>query len=225
MLSIIIPTFQAATSLAATLTALQNVGADDHIEIIIADGGSTDPTIHIARAFGIKPLNAPKGRGNQLRAGADQSLGDWLLFLHADTVLEPEWWQAAEEFMQGENNRFQAAYFLFGLNDDGPNAKRLEHIVDWRCQTFSLPYGDQGLLISREFYDFLKGYAQIPLMEDVDIIRRIGANRLHCLPVIATTSAERFRRGGYILRPLKNLICLSLFLLGVSPSTIENLYR
>ncbi|MEQ8195811.1 MAG: glycosyl transferase family 2, partial [Rhodospirillales bacterium] len=88
-----------------------------------------------------------------------------------------------------------------------------------------LPYGDQGLLISRGFYDSLGGFKPLPLMEDVDLIRRIGRKRIDVLPVAAITSAERYRRGGYIARPLRNLFCLMLYFLGVVPEKIERFYR
>ena len=98
-------------------------------------------------------------------------------------------------------------------------------MVAWRCTTFSLPYGDQGLLIGRRFYHDIGGFAPIPLMEDVDIVRRIGRRRLVVLDVAAVASAERYRRGGYVARPLRNLTCLGLYFLGVPPRLIARIYR
>ncbi len=89
----------------------------------------------------------------------------------------------------------------------------------------SLPYGDQGLLLSRSFYQELGGFDPLPLFEDVDIVRRIGRRRLTQLKTNAVTSAARYRRDGYILRPLRNLTCLSLYFAGISPRLIGQLYR
>lgn len=101
----------------------------------------------------------------------------------------------------------------------------LEATVLWRCRVLALPYGDQGLLISRGFYEELGGYRAVPLMEDVDLVRRIGRRRLRALPARAVTSAEKYRRDGYLIRPLRNLLCLGLYSVGVPPRYIESIYR
>ena len=94
----------------------------------------------------------------------------------------------------------------------------------WRCRVLALPYGDQGLLIARAFYESLGGYRPLPLMEDVDLIRRIGRSRLRMLDATATTSAARYRRDGWTLRPLRNLLCLSLHFAGVPPKALLRFY-
>ena len=97
-------------------------------------------------------------------------------------------------------------------------------LVAVRCRLFRLPYGDQGLLISRALYQRLGGFKPVPLMEDVDLVRRVGWRRLTALPSAAVTSAVRYRRDGYLLRPLRNLCCLTLYFLGVPPRAIVKLY-
>lgn len=87
-----------------------------------------------------------------------------------------------------------------------------------------MPYGDQGLLISRALYDRVGGFAAIPLMEDVELVRRIGRRRLAPVGAGITASARRYRNGGYIRRPLRNLVCLSLYFAGVAPARIVRLY-
>jgi len=223
MLSIIIPTLNDGHRLAATLQRLS--AYEDPREIIISDGGSTDQTFALTAKAGGKFYMAPTGRGQQLAMGADVSVGDWMLFLHADTKLGPGWVTAVNRFMENPDNRFRAGYFMFALDDPAPRARRLEQMVAWRCRTFSLPYGDQGLLISRAMYERLGGFSAIPLMEDVDLIRRIQNHRLECLPALAITSAQRYQQDGYVIRPLKNLLCLALFMVGVSPRIINDFYR
>lgn len=176
-------------------------------------------------AGGARLVKSPRGRGAQLEAGAHAAGGDWLLFLHADTRLGDGWRAAVESFAADPANAKRAAYFRFALDDGNPAARRLERMVAWRCRTFALPYGDQGLLIAREFYEELGRYRDWPLMEDVEIVRRIGRERLVALPIAAVTSAQRYRRSGYVAQSLRNLVLLSLFFLRVPPRALARLYR
>jgi rSAM/selenodomain-associated transferase 2 len=218
-LSIIIPTLDAAGTLPRTLAAL---GAEG--EIIVVDGGSGDASVAIARAFGARLEAAPMGRGVQLQAGAEAARGDWLLFLHADTVLESGWRESVETFCADASNRWRAAVFRFALDDESAQARRLERLVAWRVRWMGLPYGDQGLLISRAFYDRLGGFRLLTLMEDVDMVRRIGGKQLTVLPITARTSAARWRRDGWTRRSLRNLACLTLYFVGVPPHVIRRVY-
>ena len=223
MLSIVIPTLNAQRELMATLDCVAAAGMPK--EVIVADGGSTDDTLEIAAEAGARVVAAGRGRGLQLVAGARAAVGDWLLFLHADTRPQPGWGHAVDVFLRDAANRYRAGYFRFALNDPSPKARRLEALVDWRCRFLALPYGDQGLLISREFHDFIGGFRPIPLMEDVDLVGRIGRRRLAQLPIAAVTSAERYKKDGYWLRPARNLACVGLYFLGVPPAMIGSLYE
>lgn len=139
----------------------------------MVDGGSTDDTRIIADAAGTQLIEAPRGRGSQLEAGARQARGNWLLFLHADTVLEHGWTDEVEAFIERveSGRRHQAAaFFRFALDDDGFMTRAMEMLVALRCQVFALPYGDQGMLISRQLYQRLGGFRSLPLMEDVDLV-------------------------------------------------------
>lgn len=219
-LTIVIPTLDAASTLGPVLAACAEAGAG----IVVADGGSRDGTGALAKAAGCRVIRAPRGRGPQLAAGARAATGDWLLFLHADTRLAPGWSAAVRRFMAAPENAGRAAYFAFALDDPAPAARRLERRVAWRCRLLGLPYGDQGLLLSRRLYDSLGGFRPIPLMEDVDLVRRIGRGRLTALPVAALTSAARWRREGWRRRSARNLLCLSLWYLGLPPRLIQRLY-
>jgi len=223
LLSIVIPTLNAERELPATLDSIGQTGFPS--ETVVADGGSTDATPTLAARAKAGFIAVPGGRGAQLAAGAGASVGDWLLFLHADTRPQPGWNHVVRDFMTDPGNRFHAGYFRFALNDGAAAARRVERLVHWRCETLALPYGDQGLLISREFYDALGGFKEIALMEDVDMAQRIGRKRLSPLNAAAVTSAERYRRGGYWLRPARNLLCLGLYLIGVPPRLLAGLYE
>ena len=219
--SVVIPTLNAAGTLPTTLAPLRGGPG----EIVIADGGSSDDTCDIARVAGATVVNSQRGRGQQLQAGAEASKGDWLLFLHADTRPSDSWRAEIAGYINDPASRERAAAFRFALDDPSPRARRMERLVNWRSRALGLPYGDQGLLISRQFYDALGGFRPLPLMEDVDIVRRIGRKRLTILGEAAVTSAERYRRGGWWARPIRNILCLCLYFLGVPPRILEKIYR
>jgi rSAM/selenodomain-associated transferase 2 len=222
MLSLVIPTLNAAAHLRSTLAALAPELHD--AEIVVADGGSTDDTVAVAERAGARPIVAQRGRGTQLHAGAAAARGEWLLFLHADTRPLPGWRTIVDAFAADTGNARRAAVFRLTLDDDDPRARTIERAAGWRARRLALPYGDQGLLIARAFYEHLGGYPAIPIMEDVALIRRIARHRLSLLPHPVLTSAERYRRDGWRLRPLRNLTLLSLYLLGVRPQLLRRLY-
>lgn len=219
-LTVIIPTLNAGATLAATLASVAGAA-----EIIVSDGGSTDETLAIAGAVGARIVTGPRGRGQQLQAGADKATGGWLLFLHADTALAAGWRQAADDHARAHAAPGRAACFRFSLDDLGWQARVLEVLVAIRGVVFGLPYGDQGLLISRALFDDIGGFRDLPIMEDVDLVRRLGRRRLAALPVAARTSADRWRRDGWAKRSLRNLICLTLYFAGVAPARIARLYE
>jgi rSAM/selenodomain-associated transferase 2 len=228
VLSIVIPTLNAADTLGATLAALDDGGASKpsmpEREIIVVDGGSTDGSPALAEKLGARVVAGPRGRGRQLATGAEAAKGDWLLFLHADTRLEPGWADVAAAFMADPANAERAGYFRFALDDPAAAARRVERLVAWRCRRLGLPYGDQGLLIARSFYAALGGYRPLAMMEDVALVRRIGRRRLVALDATALTSARRYVRDGYIARPARNLLCLALYFLGLPPRLIARFY-
>jgi len=228
MISVIIPTLNAEASLGPTLAALVPAAVDGLIrEVIVVDANSADRTAAIADGAGANLLVCSGGRGRQLAAGAAGARFPWLMFLHADTVLEPGWERHASTFMERVDSGAQpaaAAAFRFALDDDGVRPRLLEQFVALRCSVLRLPYGDQGLLLPKTLYDEIGGYLPLPLMEDVDIVGRLGRRRLCMLRCRAVTSAERFRRAGYARRSARNLLCVTMYSLGVPMPVIQRLY-
>lgn len=228
MISVIIPTLDAEAGLAQALGALVPAALDGLIrEVIVVDGGSRDRTAEIADDAGVTFLTCSGGRGCQLAAGAAQARFPWLLFLHADTVLDPGWEREASAFMEAVDSGRRpptAAAFRFTLDDEGLRPRLLERLVALRCALLRLPYGDQGLLVQKRLYAEIGGYPASPLMEDVGLILRLGRRRVSLLRARAVTSAARYRRDGYTRRSLRNLACLTLFFLRAPQSVIARVY-
>ncbi len=214
----VVPTLNAAAVLPAALAAL-----GEGVRVVVADGGSTDGTAAAARAAGAMVVTGPRGRGAQVAAGIAAARSPWLLLLHADTRLAPGWAAVAAAHMRGAPGR--AGFFRFALDSADPRARRLERAVAWRCRVLALPYGDQGLLIARDVLEAVGGVRPLPLMEDVDLVRRLGRGRLAALPAEAVTSAARWERDGWRRRSARNLACLALWGAGVPAGWIARVYR
>lgn len=221
MLSVVIPTLNAGPELPALIATLKTV-AD---EVVVCDGGSTDDTRNVALHAGAVVIHTEQGRGTQLAAGAEAARGDWLFFLHADSRLGQSWQTVLRDFLADPLNQYWAAYFSLRFDDDSKWARRLERIVAWRSRRLGLPYGDQGLVINRTLYDQAGGYPPIQIMEDVALVRAVGRRWLRVLDAQIITSAARYRKAGWRRRSLRNLFCLGLYFLGVSPRRIARIYN
>jgi len=210
-------------SLGPCLAALTE-GLEDGLiaALIISDGGSTDGVDMLADAAGARFISGPARRGQQLGAGAAESRSEWMLFLHADTVLAPGWPMVVRKHIASSAKK--AGYFQLQFDAPGLGARIIAGGANLRSRWFGLPYGDQGLLISRALYDEIGGYPALALMEDVAIARRLRG-RLAAMPAIAVTSAARYQRDGWLRRPARNLWLLSRYLLGADPEKLAAAYR
>lgn len=227
MISVVIPTLNAAERLPACLSALVPAAVDGLVkEVIVSDGGSIDATEAIADEAGARFIAGEKGRGGQLKRGAAAARGDWHLFLHADTRLDPAWPAAAAAFIADEN---RAGVFRLRFDSEHWMARLVETGANLRARLLAAPYGDQGLLISRSLYERIGGYSDCVLFEDVDLIDRLlrarGRNGLAVLQATATTSAARYENDGYFPRIFRNLVCLAMYRAGVAPARIASFYE
>lgn len=199
MISVIIPTLNSEADLAHALASLVPGAADGVVkEVIIVDGGSTDHTEQVADAAGCVWLTRNGARSERMAFGAENAQrGHWLLFMSAETVLEGGWHHEVQNFVDrveraGSANK-SAAVFKLRFDSFGLGARLSEFFALLRAQFLSMPYGNQGLLITRQYYHELGGHRPLPELEDLDLVRRIGRRRLVFLrsgAVCAETSAD-----------------------------------
>jgi rSAM/selenodomain-associated transferase 2 len=219
-LSIVIPTLNAEPDLPGCLAALMpGVEAGLVRELVVTDGGSQDATRAIAEAAGAIWVDGPAGRGGQLRRGVAASNGVWLLVLHADTVLSPDWVAAATAGMAGGD----PGYFGLRFRATGPAPRLVAGWAALRARAFAMPFGDQGLLVSRADYEAAGGYPDIALMEDMALIRRLPRPRR--LDAVAETGAERYLAHGWLRQGAANLWRQARFLAGADPVRLARSYR
>ena len=221
-ISIIIPTINEASNLPLLLSDLSSIQKEG--EIIIVDSGSVDKTIDIANIYGAKVcISKEKNRGLQLDLGAKNSKGDWLIFLHADTRLTHDWFRKTNSFLKGNKNSIY--YFKFKINHKKIIYRVLEILVNCRSQYFKQPYGDQGLIIHRTTYFKNNGFRKIPLMEDVDFLRRFNNKKnLKQLNLPIFISSRKWERTNIFLQALKNWNFRRRWLKGESTKSIYSDY-
>jgi rSAM/selenodomain-associated transferase 2 len=218
--TIISPVLGDADALRALLRQLP---ATPDLEIVVVDGGE-DPEIDAAVSAhgGAMLRRSPPGRARQMNAGAAGATGEWLLFLHADSTLPPEWLAA----IAGLGDAPAGGWFRFALDDAAWQARVIERLVAWRVRHLRLPYGDQGLFVRRRIFERLGGFPEIPLMEDVEFVRRlVRAGPMAELPLALGTSSRRWRCDGWWRRSLKNVTILTLYVVGVPPAPLARWYQ
>ncbi len=218
-ISYIIPTLNEEGSLADTLKSVQSQSGKK--EIIIVDGGSSDNTLNIALEHGCKTIKSPPGRGIQMNRGADQSNGDLLLFLHADTSLPPGA-SAEVESLMGSPGAIAGSFRLIFK----PSSKTLKFYS--LCASLNnsfFTYGDQGLFLHRSAFYALGKFKLYPIFEDVDLQTRLRSmGRFVKSPLAVTTSSRRFRKHGVLRQQLLNLCLVAAFHAGVHPQRLSQLY-
>jgi rSAM/selenodomain-associated transferase 2 len=220
-ISVIIPTLNSASGLVAMVgTLFEGLEAGLIRELIISDGGSSDATLELAEDLGAETTSGAAGRGGQMKRGADLAQGAWLLFLHSDTWLD-EGWSAAVIAHLGRPEK--AACFRLRFRAKGRPARIVAGWANLRTRVFGLPYGDQGLLISRALYDQIGGFQDIALMEDVAISRALKG-RITMLDGVALTDASKFQNGGWVRRGTRNFWTLARYFAGVSPENLAKRY-
>jgi rSAM/selenodomain-associated transferase 2 len=219
-LSVIIPAYNEEENLPRTLKRL--VGFCH--EVIVVDGNSKDATAQTARKMGALVLLSQKGRGLQMALGASMAKGDVLCFVHADTLVPKDFARHISRALQ--DSRVVWGAFALGV---GERALGLDLIclgANLRTCFFKLPYGDQAIFVKRDAYFAVGGFAPIPIMEDVEIARKLGRIGRFCMARARVyTSARRWQQEGLLARTLKNYSLLLRYLLGAPPQSLADKYK
>lgn len=218
-LSIIIPTLNEERSLGGTLAPLFSLSH----EIIVVDGGSRDGSVEVAREYASVVLDSTRGRGIQQHTGACHAKGDILLFLHADTLLPKGFGMMIEGTLSDPKTVFGA--FRLGHHPSTAFLNLVALMANLRSLLLKMPYGDQGLFMRRSDYFRVGGFQDLPLMEDVDLVRRLNKiGKFKLVKAKVETSARRYDRNGIVYTTIRNWSLIIRYLLGQSPERLHRFY-
>lgn len=220
-ISVVIPALDEQAGLARALESTRRPG----VERIVVDGGSRDGTVSTAALLGAeRVLASPRGRARQLEAGLRAARGDVVVFLHADTRLDPGWDAALRAALA--DPRVAGGAFRLRFESDRLAYRVLEAGAGLRGRLGGLPYGDQALFARRSVLETAGGVPDVPIFEDLDLARAIRrAGRLVLLRERAWTSPRRYERGGVARVWLRNALALGAYLLGLERARVARWYR
>lgn len=225
MISIVVPVLNEQEQINALLEHVRAQSSDGAYEIIVVDGDPHGGTIGLVRGDAVTCITGSRGRGRQMNAGARASRGDVLLFLHADTRLPSDALKNIARVL--ENPKYVGGAFDLSIDSRRWVLKYIAARASMRSRLNRIPYGDQAIFIRKDYFEKIGGFKDIPLMEDVDLMRRIkkDGKQIHILRDKVTTSARRWEKEGAVYTTLKNQVIVMLYYLGVRPESLARLYR
>jgi len=223
--SVILPVLNEAPVINRTLARISAVSGEADCEIIVVDGSPGGETLRAIESKEVQTLIAGKGRARQMNAGAAAARGEILIFLHADTALPKNAFGAISAALH--KGDFIAGAFALSIGSDKPAFRLIERAASFRSRVTRIPYGDQAIFIRKQYFDAIGGFSEIPLMEDVELMRRIKkrGDLIRILPDKVQTSPRRWEREGILFCTLRNWTLASLYLLGVRPERLAKFYR
>lgn len=222
-ISIIIPTLNEEQRIGLCLDRLLAHPARDVLEIVVADGGSSDGTVEEVRKRGLIPVTSVPGRGQQQHRGAEAASGEVLLFLHSDTALPDTFPDDIRSTLK--KKAAIAGAFRLRINGRGLGFRLIEAGVQLRSTFLSLPYGDQALFMHRTAYLSAGGFPQQPIMEDIPLVHRLKKlGRIDLAPSYVSTSARRWQQHGLLKTTLINQLMLLGRAIGISPQQLARFY-
>ncbi len=225
MISLIIPVLNEQAQIGEAIGRIRLLAGGERAEIIVADGDPAGGTLRAISDPAVRGMVCAPGRGTQLNRGAAAAAGEVLLFLHADTNLPPNALTLIEETLRDET--LAGGAFDLAIASPRPAFRLIERVASLRTRLTRIPYGDQAIFLRRDRFRSLGGFREIPLMEDVDLMRRLkrAGGRIAILPARAVTSARRWEREGILFTTLRNWALVTLFLLGADPCRLVRWYR
>ena len=223
-ISVVIPVLHEQVLINDCIARLRDLGSDEMREIIVVDGDPDGDTLKAIEDGGVRRLSAGAGRARQMNVGAAAAEGDILLFLHADTRLPVDGFRRIADCM--EEARFAAGAFDLGIGGEGIAFRIIEKVASFRSRVARIPYGDQAIFVRRAYFRSIGGFREMPLMEDVDLMRRIkrDGRAIFIIPEKLSTSARRWEREGAVRCTFRNWTTMLLYLLGVSPEKLAKRY-
>jgi rSAM/selenodomain-associated transferase 2 len=220
-ISAIIPTLNEQGNIKSLLDYLRQL--DPTLELIIADGGSSDETVSLAEGLS-RVVHATRGRGAQMNAGANIATGEVLWFLHADCRPHPDSIHAIQLALADE--AVAGGGFEYNLYHPAFRFRVIEYLSNRKNRLLQWLFGDMGIFVRREIFKKMGGYKEIPLMEDMDFSKRLKQHgKIEILPQRTNTSARRWIEEGYILNSLLSWILQSAWALGASPDILARFYQ
>ena len=223
-LSIVLPVFNEAEKINEVIAHLRQE-VNEEVEIIVVDGDAAGGTINTVIDKKVLKLKALRGRASQMNVGASEATGDFILFLHADTLLPRNSLALIRAAMTKKG-------VVAGAFDLGFDTKRkifaiTELYVALRTRLTRVPFGDQAIFINRDYFEFVGGYRDIPLMEDVELMKRIRkrGDSIAIIPQKVMTSPRRYEREGVLYCTIRNLALQILYTWGVPPERLMKWYR
>jgi len=223
--SIIVPVFHEGERIDDLIEYVNGLDSDGNAEIIIVDGAPEKDTLRAIRSSSVIKISSEQGRAKQMNAGASIARGEILIFLHADTELPIHGLRKIGSFI--ERTEYVAGAFDLGIKSDKFILKVVSRISSLRSRLNRIPFGDQAIFIRREYFNKIGGYKEIPLMEDVELLRRIKkyGDRIRILDDRVMTSPRRWEKEGVVYCTLRNWTLQALYLLGVSPEKLADFYK
>ncbi|MGA2526866.1 MAG: TIGR04283 family arsenosugar biosynthesis glycosyltransferase [Smithellaceae bacterium] len=223
--SFIIPVYREEEIINSTIDYLMHLQKFAAAEIIVADGDYEGSTLRKINYANVKKILCPEGRARQMNCGAAKSSGEILIFLHADTRLPMNSLHRIATAM--ENKTFVGGAFDLGIDSERFAFRIIEKMASLRSRLTRIPYGDQTIFIRRDYFQSLGGFKDIPIMEDVELMRRIKRRqgKINILKDKVKTSPRRWETEGIVFCTLRNWFLITLYLLGAKPETLAKLYK
>jgi len=223
--SIIVPALQESDKINSLVEQVERLECSENAEIIVVDGNPNGDTIQVIRSDRVKKLVAPKGRARQMNAGASIAKGEILIFLHADTELPRNALRTINSAMA--QGRYVGGAFELGIDSHKIEYKLLARWASLRCRLTRIPYGDQAIFVKRDYFNALGGYRDMPLMEDVELMRGIKrrGDKICIVPEQVRTSPRRWEQEGFVYVNVRNAFLFFSYILGVSPEKLASFYK